>query len=174
MGCGVSKLSIPSSTGEVADNHLENGRASALNEPDQGNITAGHKSPETHSTRPTTPRSTDSGDKHSSCSDNESDVRQVSPIRIRADSGRDALPNLSPAVAEMKKGFVAFDIPLNDSQNVEMDNILKKPLPRRLRRLEPLGNAPLITTEMLMEKLEKAEAKRRKVLLRRGCSWRMR
>ncbi|KAA0196564.1 hypothetical protein FBUS_05062 [Fasciolopsis buskii] len=75
----------------------------------------------------------------------------------------DSPTNQSSTATEVKKGFVAFDIPLDGSQATLLDNVLKKPLPKRLRHLEPLGHAPQITTEMLMEKLEKAEEKRQKV-----------
>ncbi|KAF6769773.1 hypothetical protein AHF37_11620 [Paragonimus kellicotti] len=165
MGCGVSKLPIPSPNGEGTDNLSEPGRASVVtqspvHEPivSRDNVCKDRCSPAS-----VTPKSTDSGEKSPSMSEDESDERQPSPIRIRAQGEDDIPTKQSPPGVEMKKGFVAFDIPLDDSQDTLLESVLKKPLPRRLRHLEPLGHAPQITTELLMEKLEKAEEKRQKV-----------
>ncbi|GAA55063.1 hypothetical protein CLF_106604 [Clonorchis sinensis] len=131
-----------------------------------------HDRGEDNSPRSVTPKSTESEGQTSSMTEDDSSDKPNSPLRIKAiaEQGTSVRSN-APAV-ETKKGFVAFDIPLNDTQESSLDNLLKKPLPRRLRvmsfhtHLEPLGNAPQITSEMLMEKLEKAEEKRQKALAR--------
>ncbi|KAF5400709.1 hypothetical protein PHET_05906 [Paragonimus heterotremus] len=166
MGCGVSKLPIASPNGEGTDNLSEPGCASVLAQsPVQERILSTENvRKDRYSPVSVTPKSTDSGEKSPSLSEDESDERQPSPIRIKAQGEEDIPTKLSPPGIEMKKGFVAFDIPLDDSQNILLESVLKKPLPRRLRHLEPLGHAPQITTELLMEKLEKAEEKRQKAL----------
>ncbi|KAK2167194.1 hypothetical protein LSH36_31g02064 [Paralvinella palmiformis] len=53
---------------------------------------------------------------------------------------------------------VAFDIQF-DNNNIE--SILNKHPPKRLKRLQPLENAPKLSAEMLEEKLRQAEEKRK-------------
>lgn len=79
------------------------------------------------------------------------------------------------------KGGVAFDIPVGSGGDAaatagpsgagaDIDKILRKPLPPRLRHLEPLENAPSISPEQLAEKLKKAEEKRERMLEKRRNS----
>ncbi|KAA3675072.1 uncharacterized protein DEA37_0003445 [Paragonimus westermani] len=183
MGCGVSKSPIPTPNGEGTDSLNENGCASVLAQsPVQEPILSTDSVREDRcSLVSVTPKSTDSGENSPSVSEDDSDERQLSPIRMKPQGEDDIPTKQNPLVADMKKGFVAFDIPLEDSQDTLLENVLKKPLPRRLRvdccnfnsangvnfwlqHLEPLGHAPQITTELLMEKLEKAEEKRQKTL----------
>ncbi|KAG5453087.1 hypothetical protein CSKR_106258 [Clonorchis sinensis] len=168
MGCGVSKAPSPT---------LDEGDKDNLSEPKvtpkkafsptpAADLQVPHDRGEDNSPRSVTPKSTESEGQTSSMTEDDSSDKPNSPLRIKAiaEQGTSVRSN-APAV-ETKKGFVAFDIPLNDTQESSLDNLLKKPLPRRLRHLEPLGNAPQITSEMLMEKLEKAEEKRQKALAR--------
>ncbi|CAH8874047.1 unnamed protein product [Trichobilharzia szidati] len=89
-----------------------------------------------------------------------------SPIRLTTKSDCNKVLQTSPCNAENKKGFISFDINLNESDDVMLDSLQTCPLPKHLKRLEPLDRTPKITTEMLMEKLDKAEEKRKKALER--------
>nr|CAH8874534.1 unnamed protein product [Trichobilharzia regenti] len=89
-----------------------------------------------------------------------------SPIRLTTKSDCNKVLKTSPCNAENKKGFISFDINLNESDDVMLDSLHTCPLPKHLKRLEPLDRTPKITTEMLMEKLDKAEEKRKKALER--------
>lgn len=83
--------------------------------------------------RSITPKSTASSVKSSSASDSEERDAQDYPIRITTKTENDSPTNQSSTATEVKKGFVAFDIPLDGSQATLLDNVLKKPLPKRLR-----------------------------------------
>ncbi|CAL8077199.1 unnamed protein product [Calicophoron daubneyi] len=166
MGCGVSKTSLPVEPVPTTE---------AQNEPENTAQPVGDVKEAAHvekSTKDTggaespVPRSIESGGKSASNSDSEPAEKFNSPIRITTRTDNDPNSRTSPIVIEIKKGFVAFDIPLDGSQDSMLDNVFKRPLPRRLKHLEPLGHHPQITTEMLMEKLEKAEEKRQKALAR--------
>uniref|UniRef100_A0A1I8JKQ1 Stathmin n=2 Tax=Macrostomum lignano TaxID=282301 RepID=A0A1I8JKQ1_9PLAT len=91
--------------------------------------------------------------------------------------------NDTAAVEDEKigKGGVAFNIPVGSggdangaaagaASTADIDKILRKPLPPRLRHLEPLENAPSISPEQLAEKLRKAEEKRERMLEKRRNS----
>ncbi|VDK32209.1 unnamed protein product [Taenia asiatica] len=65
-----------------------------------------------------------------------------------------------------KKGYVVFEINLDGELDTCLDSS-KKPLPKRLKRLEPLPRAPKLTAEELNEKLERAEQKHLKALAMR-------
>lgn len=67
-----------------------------------------------------------------------------------------------------KKGYVVFEINLDGELDTCLDNS-KRPLPKRLKRLEPLPRAPKLTAEELNEKLERAEQKHLKALAMRKC-----
>ncbi|PAA93105.1 hypothetical protein BOX15_Mlig033735g2 [Macrostomum lignano] len=54
--------------------------------------------------------------------------------------------------------------------NSDIDKILRKPLPPRLRHLEPLDSVPVMSPEQLAEKLRKAEEKRERMLEKRRHS----
>ncbi|KAF8566492.1 hypothetical protein P879_05453 [Paragonimus westermani] len=164
MGCGVSKF--PSPNGEGTNSLNENGCASVLAQSlvQEPNLSTDSVRKDRCSLVSVTPNSTDSGENSPSVSEDDSDERQLSPICMKAQREDDIPTKQIPLLNDTKKGFVAFDIPLEDSQDTLLENVLKKPLPRRLRHLEPLGHAPQITTELLMEKLEKAEEKRQKAL----------
>ncbi|KAL5108116.1 hypothetical protein TcWFU_008755 [Taenia crassiceps] len=65
-----------------------------------------------------------------------------------------------------KKGYVVFEINLDGELDTGLDSS-KRPLPKRLKRLEPLPRAPKLTAEELNEKLERAEQKHLKALAMR-------
>ncbi|VDP67878.1 unnamed protein product [Echinostoma caproni] len=169
MGCGLTKpaVSLPSTSTTDSDNHHspidENVKPIAEVTELQPSV---DETREPERVRSITPKSAASGEKSSGASDSEANEEQDYPIRITTKADTDSPTNQNVIATESKKGFVAFDIPLDGSQATILDNVLKKPLPKRLRHLEPLGHAPQITTEMLMEKLEKAEEKRQKALAR--------
>ncbi|VDD82903.1 unnamed protein product [Mesocestoides corti] len=88
------------------------------------------------------------------------------PIVIKADT-QDLIQTHSdsnmPEVMAAKKGYVAFEVNLDGQVDPYLDTS-KRPLPKRLKHLEPLPGAPKLTAEELNEKLERAEQKRLKAL----------
>lgn len=88
----------------------------------------------------------------------------------------EVLPKLKEEPAKIpeikrEKTCIAFDISFNDSNqkemNSEIDNILKKPLPKKLQHLEPLQHAPRLTAADIERKMKQAEEKRLKKLEKR-------
>ncbi|TGZ65742.1 hypothetical protein CRM22_005712 [Opisthorchis felineus] len=153
MGCGVSKA--PSPTPDEGDkDNLSEPKVTpkkAFSPTPAADLQLPHDRGEDNSPRSVTPKSTDSEEQSSSMTEDESSDKPNSPLRIKAIAEQGTSVSSNTPAVETKKGFVAFDIPLNDTQESSLDNLLKKPLPRRLRIQKTDDDADVDSVEVEKE-----------------------